>query len=261
VVSLVAWKDGLLTSNLSDGYRKKILAKYTQFLPKHTYTFQEFLNVINVNNDKINKDETTVKMLRLILNYCEIKEIFTTEQLLQCRKKLKNHKSGIDNHVPTDQEVQHTLSQLSPNNQLVYLVYLVSGVRKIEGDYLLTNIDKLKTQEMDGFVKVTMNYLRNTKNSYFCYLPLEVYSKLSTDYKLLSISSLEQEIKRKKLIPIKYCRKWFYTKCIELGIPESIADYYQGRSANSIGSNHYLSRQMLADKNYSKIVSYLKDFI
>ncbi|MCK9319903.1 integrase, partial [Methanoculleus sp.] len=122
------------------------------------------------------------------------------------------------------------------------------------------NIHKLKTQQMDGFVKVAMNYLRHNKNSYFCYLPLEIYSQLSATQKPLSINSLEQEIKRKKLIPIKYCRKWFYTKCIELGIPDTIADYYQGRTANSVGSNHYLSRQMLADKNYDKIVTYLKSF-
>ena len=110
---------------------------------------------------------------------------------------------------------------------------------------------------MDGFVKVTMNYLRHNKNSYFCYLPLDICNQLSTNHKLLSISSLEQEIKRKNLIPIKYCRKWFYTKCIELGIPESIADYYQGRTARGVGNNHYLSRQLLADQNYSKMVSFL----
>jgi intergrase/recombinase len=137
-------------------------------------------------------------------------------------------------------------------------MYLVSGIRKIEGSYLLTNIDKLKTQEMDGFVKITMNYLRNTKNSYFCYLPTTIYEQI-TNNKQLSVGSLNHELKTKHLILVKYCRKWFYTKCIELGVPESIADYYQGRSARGVGNNHYLSRQMLADKNYSKLIEYLRD--
>jgi len=162
--------------------------------------------------------------------------------------------------VPTDTEIQKNLSKLTTNNRLVSLVSLVSGVRKVELNYLIKNLNSLRIQKFDNFVKITMNYLRNTKNSYFCYLPLEVYSKLLANHKQLSVGSLESEIKRKKLIPIKYCRKWFYTKCIELGIPESIADYYQGRVSNSIGGNHYLSRQMLADKNYNKIVSYLKHF-
>jgi len=250
----------LINANYSKDYQKKIIAKIPLIFSKSVYKNNELLDVINVNCDIINKDETAIKMIRLILNYCEKKELLTTDQLIQCRKKIKNHKSGIDNHVPTDQEIQQTLSQLSPNNQIVYLMYLVSGVRKVEGNYLLANIDKLKTQEMDGFVKVTMNYLRHNKNSYFCYLPLDICNQLSTNHKLLSISSLEQEIKRKNLIPIKYCRKWFYTKCIELGIPESIADYYQGRSARGVGNNHYLSRQLLADQNYSKMTNYLKAF-
>ena len=67
-------------------------------------------------------------------------------------------------------------------------------------------------------------------------------------------------IKKNKLVSIKYCRKWFFTKCIELGIPESIADFYEGRVANSVGSNHYLSRQSLADNNYYKILGHFDNF-
>jgi intergrase/recombinase len=182
-------------------------------------------------------------------------EIVSDNDVSYIKKKLKTKQYNADNYVPTDDEIKQTLFQLSPNNQLVSLVSLVSGVRKVELDYLIKNLNSLKCQQFEGFVKISMNYLRKTKNSYFCYLPLEVYSKLSANHKRLSVSSLEREIKRKKLIPIKYCRKWFYTKCIELGIPESIADYYQGRVSNSVGGNHYLSRQMLADKNYSKIVN------
>ena len=77
----------------------------------------------------------------------------------------------------------------------------------------------------------------------------------------LSINSLTMRLKRNKLIPIKYCRKWFFSKCIELGIPESIADFYEGRSSNSIGAKHYLSKQKLADKYYEeKLVEYFEKF-
>jgi len=199
-----------LTSDLSDGYRKKILAKSTLFFNKSIYFYSEFQDIINTNIDKINKDEISVKMIRLILNYCEEKELFTDLQLTSLRKKLKNHKSGVDYYVPTDQEILQTINQLSPNNKLVYLVYVVSGIRKVEGSYLLANCHKLVAQEKDGFVKVTMNYLRHNKNSYFCYLPSWVYSQLSNNHKL-SVGSLECELKTKHLIPIKYCRKWCIT--------------------------------------------------
>ncbi len=196
------------------------------------------------------------------MKYLQEKHNVSETAILPIRKLLTfSSPSKQDIYVPTDSEVQSTLSKLSATNQLMYLVYLVSGIRKVEGNYLLENIPNLKCQKFDGFVKISMNYLRKNKKSYFAYLPLDVYSKLLANYKQLSVSSLENDIKKKKLIPIKYCRKWFYTKCIELGIPESIADYYQGRIGNSVGNNHYLSRQMLADKNYVKIVSYFNCFI
>lgn len=226
---------------------------------KHTYTSENIHTFILSKIKLINSDKYCNRLVRLLLHYLDDKEMISNDQLTLIKKKIKNTKEGVDNHVPTDTEIQETLSKLSDEVKTMYLMYLVSGIRKIEGNYLLTNIDKLKTQEMDGFVKITMNYLRHNKHSYFCYLPVDIYNQLKANSNL-SIINLEYELKTRHLIHIKYCRKWFYTKCIELGVPESIADYYQGRSANSVGSNHYLSRQMLADKNYNKIVTYLKSF-
>jgi len=215
------------------------------------------------NISKIKETRYTVILVSLLLKYLQEKHKVTETDILPIKKLLNfSNPSKQDTYVPTDNEIQQTLFKLTTKNKLIYLMYLVSGVRKVEGEYLLEKIDSLKCQQLDGFTKITMNYLRHNKNSYFCYLPLGVYNRLSTDHKQLSVGSLEAEIKRKKLIPIKYCRKWFYTKCIELGVPESIADYYQGRTANSVGSNHYLSRQMLADKFYSeKLIAYLNIFI
>jgi len=257
----VEWKESFLKGDYSPKYRKQILAKLPLIFQKHTYTFQELINVICDTCDIINKSDRAIKLVRSVLNWCEEKALLTEEQLTACRKKIKNKPSGIDNYVPTEEEVKNTLNQLKPNPRLLYLIYLFSGMRKVEGEYLIENIDTLRYQTFDGFVKISMNYLRKNKNSYFCYLPTSIFEQLIKNHKQLSVSSLETYLTDHKLIPIKYCRKWFYTKCIELGIPESIADYYQGRTANSVGSNRYLSRLLLADKNYEKKISYLNTYI
>jgi intergrase/recombinase len=228
---------------------------------KHTYTFSELSDIIKIKLEQINEDKYLNRLVRQILNYLLESEIVSDNDVSYIKKKLKTKQYNADNYVPTDTEIQKNLSKLTTNNRLVSLVSLVSGVRKVELNYLIKNLNSLRIQKFDNFVKITMNYLRNTKNSYFCYLPNSIYKKLTKNSKQLSVSSLENEIKRKKLIPIKYCRKWFYTKCIELGIPESIADYYQGRVSNSVGGNHYLSRQLLADQNYKEIVRYFNCFI
>jgi intergrase/recombinase len=219
------------------------------------------MNYLQKNIDKIKKARYTVILVSLLLKYLIEKHKVQETDIISIKKQLTfKNPSKQDTYVPTDQEIQQTLSQLSEEVKVVYLMYLVSGIRKIEGSYLLANINKLKTQEMEGFVKITMNYLRHNKNSFFCYLPIEIYSKLAKDHKLSLVRSLELEIKHKNLIPIKYCRKWFYTKCIELGVPESIADFYEGRVSNSVGSNNYLSKQMLADRYYKeKLVNELNN--
>jgi len=255
IISLKDWKKEFLINDYSKDYRKQILAKLPLIFKKDSYNVDEFINVICDSYRDINKNDRSIKLVRLILNYCDDKQLLTPLQLTGCRKKLKNKLVCVDNYVPTDTEVKSTLKYLNKYQQLLYLVYLYSGIRKVEGDYLLKNLLKLKAQKFEGFVKISMNYLRKNKNSYFCYLPLKIYDDLIKNHINLSLGSLESTLKRKKLISIKYCRKWFYTKCIELGVPESIADYYQGRVANSVGSNHYLNRQLLADQNYSKIVN------
>lgn len=254
------WKEYILTKDYSKDYLNQMIVKYGLFFTKEKYTSKEIYTIITENIQTINQNDRLIKLIRLILNYCEEEEIFTDSMIITIRKKIKNRKSGVDNYVPTTKEIKSTLESLNPNTKNLFLMYLASGIRKTEGNYFLKNISSLKCQEFDNFVKISMNYLRKNKNSYFCYLPKGLFQKLQEICEKTTIISLEQEIKRKKLIPIKYCRKWFYTKCVDLGIADTIADYYQGRSANSVGSNHYLSRQMLADKNYSKMVSYLKGF-
>jgi len=212
------------------------------------------------NIDLINSRWSHLKLIKRLFNY--LKEQNVSEDVLIPYRKLlkKSKKDKIDNFVPTDEEVLDTLIKLRPKLRPLYLMYLYSGIRVLEGQYLLENIDKLKTQCVNNYQKVYLDYNRHTKNSYFCYLPRGIYIKLKVFFDKITIVALEQEIKRKKLIPIKYCRKWFFTKCVELGIPETIADFYEGRVANSVGSNHYLSRQMLGDKYYSKANNFFVKF-
>ena len=48
---------------------------------------------------------------------------------------------------------------------------------------------------------------------------------------------------------------------IELGIPESVADYIQGRAPRSIGARHYANLRRLADKYSSRYANYLMSLI
>jgi intergrase/recombinase len=48
---------------------------------------------------------------------------------------------------------------------------------------------------------------------------------------------------------------------IENGIPESVADFIQGRASITVGSTYYLSKTNQADLFYSKVVPALLDIL
>jgi len=221
------------------------------------------LEILESKKETIKSNKCMVILISLLFKYLIEVGTIKEEGCIHIRKQLRYNKKVIpDTYVPTEIEVINTIDNLSPNSKILYEIYLFSGLRKIELNYVLSNYNKLTIQQFDGFVKISTNYLRKNKNSYFCYLPDFLFNKFKEYQKQLSICTISCEIKRKKLIPIKYCRKWFYTKCIELGIPESIADFYEGRVASSVGGNHYLSRQMLADKYYGeKLVDFFRNFV
>lgn len=55
----------------------------------------------------------------------------------------------------------------------------------------------------------------------------------------------------------KYLRKWQYNFLIYQGVPESVVDFIQGRSSESVGSMHYLSKVKQADYWYGKALDNL----
>lgn len=260
LIDVVEWKNNFLKKNNSYNYQKQLIAKLPILFDKNQYSPTEFLNLVKIKQIQINSNERLIKLVRSILNFCEDEGLLNNNQLIEIKSKIKSKPIIPDNFVPTDLEIKDSLDKLSLKHKQLYLLFLTSGLRKIEGIYLLNNFNNLRYQEYSDYVKINMSYKRKNKNSYFCYLPRGIYIKLKVFFDKITIVALEQEIKRKKLIPIKYCRKWFFTKCVELGIPETIADFYEGRVANSVGSNHYLSRQMLGDKYYSKANNFFVKF-
>jgi len=195
------------------------------------------------------------KGIRVICNFLASKNLYAQEVDL-IRKHIKIIRSGIDFYVPTDEAIRDSIHTLKEPYKSMYKILCFSGIRATELDYMLKNECKIITQ--DGYYKVYLNYNRGSKSSTFAYIP--AFLSIPTQ---ATLNGLKKAVKRKKaVVNVKYCRKWFFTKCIELGIPESIADYYEGRTSRSIGASHYLAKQSLADKFYTeKLLPYFAEFM
>jgi intergrase/recombinase len=46
---------------------------------------------------------------------------------------------------------------------------------------------------------------------------------------------------------------------VMVGIPETVADFINGRSPRTVGGRHYMFLKTQADKYYPKYVNYLKE--
>ena len=56
-------------------------------------------------------------------------------------------------------------------------------------------------------------------------------------------------------------RKWHLNFLIEHSIPESVADFIQGRASVTVVSAHYLAKTQQADLWYGKVVDKLMDIL
>lgn len=60
-------------------------------------------------------------------------------------------------------------------------------------------------------------------------------------------------------VACKYLRKFAFDKMIELEVPESIADFIEGRVPQRIGAKHYMALARQAEKYYPRYAEYLEE--
>ena len=63
------------------------------------------------------------------------------------------------------------------------------------------------------------------------------------------------------LLPFKYVRKWVATKMLSLDIQEAAVDFIQGRVPDSVLQKHYLNLLTLADQEYRKYATWLREWL
>ncbi|MFC1690816.1 integrase [Nanoarchaeota archaeon] len=230
----------------------KKLSYYTHF-----FSYKELLKI----RDKLYSDQY-YKALRALCNFFEEKYLENPAVLVdleRIRKNFKRPKATPDIYTPSDEQLVETLAKLKALNKKYYEFYVAlmfSGVRIKEMAYYINSDKDFKTIENGNYHKVLLNYKRHCKNVFFLYFPKGF--ELSEG---VIVENLSRFLTRHpEIIRPKYIRNWFYSKCLDLGVPSAIADFFQGRTPISVGDRHYLDRERMADKCYSeKLNPYLEE--
>jgi intergrase/recombinase len=228
----------------SEGYKKDIIRYLKPIESKEIRDTSELREVVSKSSSSM-----VLTVMRAYINFLLDNEIISEDTAIYFRKALPSRLSKPDGYVPTDETIKETYKKIkNERDRQLFQVLAFSGIRITELIKMLKEFDESRLINEKGFSKYPLNYNRGNKRSQHVYLPGDLARKLHRFY--INKDTVSRKLRKYGIAP-KYLRKWFYNFLILNNVPESVADFIEGRSPESVGSLHYLAKVKQADYWYS----------
>ncbi|KPV61951.1 MAG: hypothetical protein AOA65_2119 [Candidatus Bathyarchaeota archaeon BA1] len=184
------------------------------------------------------------------------------EFLDSLRKGIPKDEIGIDIKVPEETQIASDLKRIASDPlpyQAEYNLLLDSGLRLVEVVKLLNDFPE--AERLEGFYRCPVGLFRGSKQAYYCYLTEYTYQLISKLNEKVTESALKKWHQTRNYTRAKYLRKFANDMITseQLNIPESVADFIQGRVAKSIGAKHYMQLKRKADQFYPRYADYITE--
>ncbi|MEM3875416.1 MAG: integrase [Candidatus Bathyarchaeia archaeon] len=184
------------------------------------------------------------------------------EFLDSLRKAIPKDEVGIDIKVPEEEQIISDLKRIVSeplNFQAEYNLLLDSGLRLVEVVRLLNNFPE--AERLEGFYRCPVGFFRGSKQAYYCYMTEYTYQLIKKLNEKVSEIRLKRRHQLHKYTRAKYLRKFANDMMTSerLNIPESVADFIQGRVPKSIGAKHYMKLKRKADQYYPRYTQYVTE--
>ncbi len=168
------------------------------------------------------------------------------------RKLIPNRKVQVDSYIPTTEEIKKAVNKLSGNGRMFFMILAMSGIRLSELTKIINEFDPSLIVQIGKYAcRYPLNWKRGKKGSYSMFLPIDVMNWIEK-IEDISASEIGMSVSASG-INAKSLRKFFYNFMISKGVPESVADFVEGRSPQSVGSMHYLASLKQAEEYYRKL--------
>lgn len=202
-----------------------------------------------------------VKAVRAYIKFADENQLIPKETVKLYLEQIKAKRTKVDVYVPSTEELVATYNKIKshPDLSLLYMVLATSGIRYVEAYDFLTTYKPERLRIIGNFGVYAVADTRHTKTINNIYLPLFVCKRLR--HITGTYQSLRVRLRKKGgTVSFKYLRKWHYNFMLYNGIPESVADFIQGRASNSVSANHYLAKGQQAEYWYQQIVDNMITF-
>ncbi len=242
-----------MKNRIDERTAEKYLKYLDKYLQKPLRTPKEFLSLIR-SIDKPGVRRWFIKGFRNLLNYLEEVEGYPDLLLERLRKVAKTEPSGVREVYISTEELVEAYRHISERYRVLFRLLVYSGIRLEHAVQMLATFDpsNLVIREEFGIARYPLAWTsKGRKREFWAYLPLEFAKELKPmDLK----AGTAKEGIRYGRVSASTLRKWNYNFLIMNGVPESVADFIQGRASVTVGSSHYLAKTRQADEWYSRVV-------
>ena len=243
------------SQSLSIKYKQDLISYLDKWATHPIASAKDIFRLFSkINNGK----EHLWKGLRVLFNYLEAIG-YDKDFLDGLRKALPKIQNGIDMQVPDEASLMESMQKLNgipKGYDALYNLLLDSGLRLIEAVKVLNEFKD--AEKINGFYRANVGMFRGSKQAYYAYFTEATYQKIQqAPREPINPTNASHYYDKKGFISPKYLRKFAFDKMIELEIPESIADFIEGRVAKRIGAKHYMALARQANGFYGKYAEYL----
>ena len=241
---LKKWMD---QKGFSDGYKSDVHHYLKPLEHLEIHDISELREIISKSRSSM-----VLTVTRAYINFLLENEIINEETALYFRKALHSGKTTVDGYIPNDQDVRNAYQKFKQEkDRILFQILAFSGIRITELVKMLKEFDQSRLITDKEISKYPLNYNRGNKRSQYVYMPADLAKKLHRFY--INKDTVSRKLRQYGVAP-KYLRKWFYNFLIMNNVPESVADFIEGRAPESVGSMHYLSRVKQADYWYGTAI-------
>ena len=133
---------------------------------------------------------------------------------------------------------------------------LDSGLRLVEAVELINNFQEVEV--VNGFYRCELAMFRGEKQAYYGHFSEHTLQLIKQVEEKLNDIVASRYYQKMHYVMAKYLRKYAFDKMIYLEIPESIADFIEGRVPQRIGAKHYLALARQSAKFYPRCNAYVE---
>ena len=234
------------------------------YLDKYVGVIKGPMDVVKIFSSlTVGQQHNLSRGLRNLFNFLEAMG-FSEDYLDRLRKNIPKDETGFDINIPSPQTIISSLQAMSKaplGYKAVYELIVDSGLRLEEACKLVNSFKEAHVEKYGDFYVVQLGYFRRSKLAYFAFFTEATFGLITQVNKGINPQlAANYRRKRPNVVAFKYLRKFVNDMMTskELNIPESTADFIQGRTPKSIAAKHYMKLKRKAIQFYPRYAKYIR---